>query len=380
MALKKEDMKKEEKKEKQAGAVYQNTDLAFLEEKLLPWFEEKRRELPWRKETRKEPEDGYRVWISEIMLQQTRVEAVKEYYCRFLKELPDIEALSKVEDDRLLKLWEGLGYYSRARNLKKAAIMVMDSYHGIFPQTYEELLKLPGVGSYTAGAIASIAYENAVPAVDGNVLRVVMRFMGCYDDIMKAGTKKKLENSLKQVMTERSPGEFNQALMELGAIVCIPNGAPHCEECPLSELCVARKKQLICELPVKTKLKKRKIEKKTVILYFYQGKTAIRKRPENGLLAGLFEFPMEEGQIKLEEFEENLKQHGMEYDEIGLLGQAKHIFSHIEWHMTGYSIQIKKLKKEWAEQFLWVRPEELEEVYALPGAFSFFREKLADIK
>ena len=205
-------------------------DLGEIPKPLLKWYDENRRILPWREEP-----TPYRVWVSEIMLQQTRVEAVKPYFERFMKALPDIQALAEAEEETLLKLWEGLGYYNRVRNLQKAAIQIMEDYGGQMPLDYEELLKLKGIGSYTAGAVSSIAGGRAVPAVDGNVLRVVSRVREDERLITDAKVKAAVEEDLKKVMPIDRPGDFNQAMMEIGACVCIPNGAPHCEECPLSE-------------------------------------------------------------------------------------------------------------------------------------------------
>lgn len=366
-------------KEKETLDVYDSLSLEFLGEELLPWFRKNQRMLPWRKKSEGKTKDGYRVWISEIMLQQTRVEAVKEYYLRFLKELPDVHSLAKVPEERLLKLWEGLGYYNRAKNLKKAANVILKEYHGEFPKDYDSLLKLPGIGNYTAGAVASIAFLQPVPAVDGNVLRVMMRLLGCRDDISQEKTKKKLERTLLPIIPKEAPGEFNQALMELGATVCIPNGAPHCEECPLEKKCASKKKNLTAEIPYKAPKKERKIEEKTVFLFLHENKVAIRKRPEKGLLSGLWEFPMEDGTKRLSEITVKMEENGILYDEILLLGTARHIFSHIEWHMTGYAIPVKEFKKGWEEQFLWVEAERLREEYALPSAFSFYQKQLGTL-
>ena len=229
-------------------------------EPLVEWFRENQRDLPWRKHV-----NAYRVWISEIMLQQTRVEAVKSYYTRFLEELPDIKALAEVPEDRLLKLWEGLGYYNRARNLKAAAQQVMEEYNGVFPDTFEEIKKLKGIGSYTAGAISSFVYHQQKPAVDGNVFRVVTRILEDSDDIMKASTRTKIERMLEQVIPAEAPGDFNQGLIELGAIVCLPNGEPRCESCPIREFCLAYQDECQMDYPVKKKAKERRIEKRKIL-------------------------------------------------------------------------------------------------------------------
>ena len=212
-------------------------DLYKIVEPLLAWYEKNRRKLPWRENV-----SAYRVWVSEIMLQQTRVEAVKPYFARFIDALPDVSDLADCEEEKLLKLWEGLGYYNRVRNMQKAAKTVMEEYGGQLPDDYEKLLSLKGIGSYTAGAIASIAYGIPVPAVDGNVLRIITRLTQDESDIMKQSVKKRVEQALLEVMPQKRAGVFNQALMELGATVCVPNGAPLCEACPWKEFCLAKKK------------------------------------------------------------------------------------------------------------------------------------------
>lgn len=356
-------------------------DYSIIVDEILLWFEKEKRDLPWRRNPL-----PYYVWISEIMLQQTRVEAVKEYFKRFLAELPTIESLATVEDDKLMKLWEGLGYYNRARNLKKAAVQIMEQYNGELPKDYKELISLPGIGSYTAGAIASQAYGIAEPAVDGNVLRVTKRLAGSYDDITKASVKKELEEELKKIMpqnetgsTYNKAGAFNQALMELGAIVCIPNGKPLCEKCPLQKKCIAYEKNIIMELPVKPSKKARKIEKKTVFVFEWNGRYGIHKRAKKGLLANLWEFPNVEEMYSISKVERFLEKQGILEYEMELLGEAKHIFSHVEWHMLGYKIKIKKIKKEQAifmEDLVWVTEKELFENYALPTAFGAFKQKI----
>ena len=223
---------------------------------LVKWYRENRRDLPWRVQP-----DAYRVWVSEIMLQQTRVEAVKPYYARFLKELPDVKALASVKEDRLMKLWEGLGYYNRVRNMQKAARQIVDLYDGKFPETYEEIRTLSGIGNYTAGAIASFAYGIPKPAVDGNVLRVISRLLASDSDIMKASVKAEIERKVEEVIPPDAPSDFNQGLIELGAIVCVPNGEPKCEICPVAHLCRAKEQGIQMQLPVKTKAKARRVEK-----------------------------------------------------------------------------------------------------------------------
>lgn len=349
-------------------------DYSKITERLLGWYRENARTLPWRSDPK-----PYYVWISEIMLQQTRVEAVKGYFNRFIKDLPDIGALAEVEEDKLLKLWEGLGYYNRARNLKKAAVLVKEKYNGELPADYKELLELPGIGSYTAGAICSIAYGVPVPAVDGNVLRVTKRLSAGYEDITKDSVKKTLFLELLEDMPKKEAGAFNQALMELGAVVCIPNGKPLCEKCPVACYCLAHQQGVAMELPVRPVKKGRKIEEKTVLLLEYQGKVGIHKRGEKGLLAGMWEFPGLEGKLDIESMERVLEENQIKEYTMELLGEAKHVFSHIEWHMLGYRIRIEKKSREFEEQELfselvWAAREELEKEYALPSAFKAYKE------
>ncbi len=349
-------------------------------DKLLVWFDENRRTLPWREDPR-----PYYVWVSEIMLQQTRVEAVKGYFDRFTKELPTIQALAEASEEKILKLWEGLGYYNRVRNLQKAAQIVDSDYNGQLPDTYEELIKLPGIGSYTAGAIASIAYQKRVPAVDGNVLRIVKRLAASYDDITKQKVVKEVECEMKAIMPVRS-GDFNQALMDLGATICIPNGRPLCEKCPIAEHCEGRKQDIMMLLPVKPSKKPRKIEEKTILVMEYESKYALNRRPKKGLLAGLWELPNVEGRLTVEELNDKLKELGVVDYEIELLGKAKHIFSHIEWHMLGYHIVIKnktdnirpnvsdagELSRS-LEEYSWMTTSKLKEDIALPTAFEYYK-------
>jgi A/G-specific adenine glycosylase len=274
------------------------------------------------------------------MLQQTRVEAVKPYFDRFLKELPDNRALASCPDDRLMKLWEGLGYYNRARNLKKAALQIEDAYGGIMPADYEELLTLPGIGHYTAGAVSSIAYGRRVPAVDGNVLRVVTRLSADDTDIMKQNFRSSVEVALRDAMPGEACGAYNQALMELGACVCVPNGAPKCGDCPLSELCLAHAAGSEEAYPVKKKAPKRRIEEKTVLLIQDGDRVLLQKRPESGLLAGLYEFPALPGHLSEKEALSAAESMGFAPLLVEKLPESKHIFSHVEWHMTGYLIRV----------------------------------------
>ncbi len=339
----------------------QTERLRAIERPLLAWYEQHARILPWR-----DNPEPYFVWISEIMLQQTRVEAVKPYFHRFITALPGVKELALVEEDRLLKLWEGLGYYNRARNLKKAAQMVMEEYDGILPDSYEELKKLPGIGSYTAGAIASIAYGIPVPAVDGNVLRVISRVTGSREDILKQSVKTNMEQQLLSVMPKDYASSYNQGLIEIGAIVCVPNGAPLCDQCPLASICIAKRDGLTGEIPVKTPKKPRKIENKTVLILSLKDRFGIRKRKDTGLLASLYELPNVEGHLTAEE---TARLCHVPLNNVTPLDKAKHIFSHVEWHMTGYYVTLNDEIQVTEADYLWVTPEELKQTYSLPGAF-----------
>ena len=339
---------------------------------LLSWYHQNRRDLPWRHTS-----DPYRIWLSEIMLQQTRVEAVKPYYARFLEVCPTVEALAALPEERLLKLWEGLGYYSRARNLQKAARTVMEQYDGRMPQTYAELRKLSGIGDYTAGAIASIAFGERVPAIDGNVLRVLSRVIGSYADIAAPETKKEWREALLSVVPVEA-GDFTQSLIELGATVCVPNGEAKCEACPLRPYCVAREKNLTDELPVRSAKKPRRIEKLTVLIIRDGDRTALRKRPPKGLLAGLFELPNVAGHLSKQELPALIRSMGFDPLRIERLDDAKHIFTHVEWHMVAYSVQITPEFDGYhgASGMLLVNNDDLHANYAIPSAFSAYTKYL----
>ncbi|MEF2767367.1 MAG: A/G-specific adenine glycosylase [Dorea phocaeensis] len=347
--------------------VLEEPELYEIAEPVVGWFRQNKRDLPWRKD-----QDPYHVWVSEIMLQQTRVEAVKPYYERFLRELPRVKDLAEAKEDTLLKLWEGLGYYNRVRNMQKAAQQIMVDFHGEFPNTYEEILSLKGIGNYTAGAISAFAFGLPKPAVDGNVLRVVSRITGSREDIMKQSVRKAMERALEQVIPEDAASDFGQGLIELGAIVCVPNGEPKCAECPAAFACVARKQGLTAEIPVKKKAKARRIEKQTVFIFKDGEKLAIRKRPGKGLLAGLYEFPNEEGKLTQKEVTAYSKEIGLMPVRVKKLESAKHIFSHVEWHMTGYEVIVDELEKTNKKEFLFIHPEEIGQRYPLPSAFETY--------
>ena len=331
---------------------------------LISWYRQNKRILPWR-----DQKNAYYTWVSEIMLQQTRVEAVKPYFLRFIGELPDVKALAECPEEKLMKLWEGLGYYNRVRNMQTAAQNVVSEYSGILPASYEELLALKGIGSYTAGAIASIAYDIPVPAVDGNVLRVFSRITEDRQDIMKQSVRRQVEEKLLGIMPKEAPGDFNQALMELGAVVCVPNGPARCMECPVAALCKAYHHCTVDEFPVKAPKKKRTIENRTVLVIQDGERTAIHKRPQEGLLAGLYELPNVEGHLSMDEALQKVKEMNLEPLHIETLPEAKHIFSHIEWRMTGYRIRVSSLEERKESSFIFTEKKQSEKQYAIPSAF-----------
>lgn len=330
---------------------------------LLPWYETNRRALPWR-----EDREPYHVWLSEIMLQQTRVEAVRSYYTRFLAALPDAAALAACPEEQLLKLWEGLGYYNRARNLQKAARIVTETG---FPDTYAGWLALPGVGEYTAGAVASICFDRPVPAVDGNVLRVLARFLADPSPIDTPQAKKSAKAALEAVYPRERPGDFTQALMELGATVCVPNGPPRCECCPLRERCAAFLAGKPEAYPVKAGKKARRVEARTVLLLYCGDRLALEKRPQGGLLAGLWQLPNVSGALSPEEAAALAAEWGCEPHDLLSHRHRTHIFTHIVWEMEGYLLSCGREDP----RFFWADKKELQETYALPTAFRQFLEE-----
>lgn len=334
---------------------------------LLAWYDVNARVLPWRG-----THDPYRIWLSEIMLQQTRVQAVIPYYERFLAACPTVESLAALPQDALFKLWEGLGYYSRARNLHAAAKEL--AMRGSFPQTAAEWRKLPGVGDYTAAAVASIAFGEAEPAVDGNLLRVSARVTACANDIMDAKTRRDFAAALCGAIDPARPGEWNQAMMDLGATVCLPNGEPLCERCPAAAFCTARREGLTGLLPVRAEKKKRRVEERTVFLLLQNGCVALCKRPEKGLLAGLWEFPNVLGSLDASSAEIMLAQQGLAVQTLTPLSAAKHIFTHVEWDMHGYLAEIEGE----GESFFWADGAAFSAA-AIPSAFAKYTEKAKEI-
>lgn len=344
----------------------QSNELGKIVAPLLGWYHTNHRQLPWR-----ENKNPYRIWVSEIMLQQTRVEAVISYYERFMERCPDIASLAACEDEELLKLWEGLGYYSRARNLKKAAQIICERYHGQFPQEFDDILELPGIGAYTAGAISSIAFEKAAAAVDGNVLRVITRLTQNSQDIMDAKFRKQITEELEKVYPPKDRGDFTQSLMELGAVVCVPNGAPKCEECPVSFLCGAYSSKTQLQYPVKKKKAARKTEEKTVLILRQQDKIAICRRGGEGVLSGMWELPNLDGNLEKQQIFEWLADKKLAVKEFrrpdGAKKLVKHIFTHIEWHMVYWIVECEPVEED--DGFTWVTQEQLEAEIALPTAF-----------
>ena len=340
-------------------------ELNQLSGALIPWYREHKRDLPWRRA--REP---YHIWVSEIMLQQTRVEAVKGYYARFLERLPDIEALANCPDDELHKLWEGLGYYSRVRNLKKAAQVILADHGGVFPRDHAAVLALRGIGDYTAGAICSIAFSQPTPAVDGNVLRVLSRLRADAEPIDLPAVKKRVQGELAEIYPADCPGEFTQALMELGATLCGPNWEPRCGECPCREFCMGQNQWR--ELPVKLPKKGKKQENRTVFLLHCGENWAIEKRPNKGLLAGLWQFPNESGHLTAEEAVAWAEEKGLHPRHVEKSIDRHHIFTHIRWDRRGWFLEVDEM----AGGFTWLTLDQIDEQAALPTAFRQFREEI----
>ena len=329
---------------------------------LLKWYQKNKRPLPWRAD-----KDPYHVWISEIMLQQTRIEPVKKvFYNRFMEALPTIKDLSEVDEEKLLKIWEGLGYYNRARNIQKAAQVVMKKYHGKFPKKYDEIIALPGIGEYTAGAISSICFNEKQVAIDGNVLRVYMRLINSKANVLDADVRKEVSEKIKKILPKKS-GDFNQAIMELGETICLPAASPHCEECPLNKYCEGYKQNTAKDLPVRLVKSNKKIDNITVLLIKYKNKVALIKRTNKALLNNLWEFPNVEQEMtedSIKKWLELKKIDGLIFKDVSTV----HKFSHKTWNIQSYIIEVDKE----LEGYTWATIKEIEEKYAIPTAFQPF--------
>lgn len=318
-----------------------------MQKELLNWYSQNKRELIFRKK-----KDAYSIWISEIMAQQTRIEAMLPYYERFIDKYPTLPDLANADDEELHKMWQGLGYYSRCRNLKKCAQVCVKEYHSKLPESKKELEKLPGIGAYTAGAIASIAYNENVSAIDGNVIRVFSRLYNIYEDVTKSKTRKKIEN----LVNESLPGsayisDYNQALMELGALVCIPQN-PRCDICPILKDCTATNPQ---ELPILPKKKEKKVINKEIYVLISNHKIHIQKRNQKGLLYGLYGFD----ETKPEEYTKEIE-----------LKPYSHVFSHVIWNMKASVVYVKDSNTD------FYTLKEIQESYAIPSAFQPFLEEI----
>ena len=341
-------------------------DLSLIERPLLDWYRQNARDLPWRHTS-----DPYKIWVSEIMLQQTRVEAVKPYYARFLEALPDVYALANASEEKLLKLWEGLGYYSRVRNMQKTAKTVVEQYNGQFPADVAKLQKLTGIGEYTAGAIASIAFGISAPAVDGNVMRVIARLTGDRRDIFDPALKKEYGKLLAPYVSAADPSAYNQGLIELGATVCVPGGIPQCQVCPLAGHCYAHQNGVVNEIPAPKQQKPRKIDPRTVLIIRSDREVLVEKRPSKGLLAGLWQLPSMDGHCTEDEVLAYARLQGLDVVRIETLPSAKHIFTHIEWHMIGYQLTLSALS-DIPDGMESASLERLESEYPLPSAFAAY--------
>lgn len=346
--------------------IMERNQLGQIVAPLMDWYHENCRRLPWR-----ENRDAYRVWVSEIMLQQTRVETVIPYFERFMERLPTIASLAACGDEELFKLWEGLGYYSRARNLRRAAQVICEQHDGQFPEEYQEILALPGIGAYTAGAVSSIAFEKARAAVDGNVLRVFTRLTQDSHDILDTRFRSQVTEDLERIYPPRQRGDFTQSLMELGAVVCVPNGEPRCGECPLRGMCGAYGSRTQLCYPVKKKKAERRIEYRTMLVLRFQDKTALRKREGRGILSGMWELPNADGILDEQQVLHWLAERGFLVREVKApedgRKQLKHVFTHIEWHMACWIVTCES--EGTCHDFTWVSDAQLEHEIALPTAF-----------
>ena len=338
-----------------------------LPDALLPWYKHNARKLPWRSDC-----DPYHVWVSEIMLQQTRVEAVIGYYARFLSALPDIRSLAEADEALLLKLWEGLGYYNRVRNLQKAAREIVEKYDGVFPSDYTAIRALPGIGAYTAGAISSICYQKPYAAVDGNVLRILSRMTAYAEPIDTEETKKDFARKLEQVYPAGECGNFTQALMELGACICTPK-SPSCDACPANSFCLARKQNKMTDYPIRLPKREKKLQQLSVFLLECDGKYALTQRDRAGLLSGLWQLPNTQSIFVSDSdaLDADIPKSSNPLRLIRTMDRV-HIFTHIKWEMRCYHILCGKED----DAYTWATAEEIRKFYALPTAFRMFLQDL----
>jgi A/G-specific adenine glycosylase len=339
-----------------------------LEKDLIAWYELHRRHMPWR-----EDPTPYHVYLSEIMLQQTQVDTVRSYYLRFLKRFPTIQSLSEASEEEVLKLWEGLGYYSRGRNLHKAALKIVTDFGGVIPSSKEDLLTLPGIGSYTSRAILSIGFHQKEIAVDGNLIRVFSRLKESKEENLEK-MKALCEAFYQKELQEEDPSKFNQALMDLGEMVCLPHGEALCGECPFASYCQAHRDRVVSAYPPEKKAKEKRVEEKTILLFSYQDGVALHKRSDTGLLASLYEFPSFEGKWTKEQLLSFLDKEGIAYDSVEPLGESNHVFSHLIWQMVGYRILLAKPyeKADW----VWANKKQLNKTYPIPSAFAFYKKQI----
>lgn len=336
--------------------MLRNFNISQFQADLLAWYDEHKRDLPWRKD-----QDPYKVWISEIMLQQTQVDTVIPYFYRFTEQFPTVYDLAAADEQQVLKAWEGLGYYSRARNLQHAVKEVVADYGGEVPNNPEQLGKLKGIGPYTQGAILSIAFNQPEPAVDGNVMRVLSRVLNIKDDIAQGKTRKIFENVTRELISKDDPSSFNQGIMELGALVCTPK-SPTCLICPVNMHCRAYEEGIQEQLPVKSKKAKQKIKTyKAILIKNSQGQVVIEKRPDKGLLASLWQFPMVPSDIKtMEQVEQWLfKEYGLDIIINKKRGQLKHVFTHIIWNINVYDAITKQQSIKDEPRLKFVQQDEL---------------------
>lgn len=340
--------------------------MSIISNKLLDWYDRNKRTLPWR-----DLGDPYGIWVSEIMLQQTQVTTVIPYFERFMATLPTVSDLASVSETQLHKLWEGLGYYRRANNMHRAAQIIVEDYGGKLPSTRDELIKLPGIGPYTAGAIASMAFGEATSAIDGNVLRIYSRLHEIDTPIERVVTTSFVNQRVMEDMDSSRPGDFNQALMDLGSRICIPTG-PKCGECPLKEDCQGYLNGTAEDYPIRLPKKTRKKQEFTVLVLRQDEQIQLVKRPEKGLLAGLWSFPMLEGFKEESEISDYLKSCGYSVHDIRKLPDSRHLFSHIEWDMIGYEVEVQALSVHEDRETLWATAEEIEAHYSVPTAYRTF--------